>query len=36
MEGLLKCPHGLVTGCEERQGLKIYRHLQETVRRVDC
>lgn len=29
MEGLLKCPHGLVTGCEERQGLKIYRHLQD-------
>ena len=26
MEGLLKCPHGLVTGCEERQGLMWNLH----------
>lgn len=29
MESLLKCPHGLAAGCEQRQGLKIYRHLQD-------
>ncbi|WP_337365958.1 hypothetical protein [Phascolarctobacterium sp.] len=29
MKSVLKCPHGLEVACDQRQGLKIYRHLDD-------
>lgn len=28
-QGLIKCPHGQAVTCEQRQGLRIYRHLDD-------